>query len=93
MTTHTERTFPHITRDPAIQGGAAVVAGTRLPVRAVAFYWRHARDRQRLLLDYPQLTPELLDEVLGYYDAHRAAIDAELRAEDGEAEAPGDAVA
>ena len=38
MARRTER-FPHIISDPAIQGGAAVMAGTRLPVRTVAFYW------------------------------------------------------
>ena len=80
MATRTER-FPHITRDPAIQGGAAVVAGTRLPVRTVAFYWRETHGRQRLLRDYPQLTPALLEEVIRYYEAHQAEIDAELRAE------------
>ena len=89
MATRTER-FPRITSDPAIQGGAAVVAGTRLPVRAVAFYWRETHDRRRILLDYPQLTPALLDEVIRYYQAHRAEIDAELRAEEDEAEAPDD---
>jgi uncharacterized protein (DUF433 family) len=78
--------FPHITSDPAIQGGAAVVVGTRLPVRTVAFYWRETHDRARILDDYPQLTPDLLDEVIRYYTAHQAKIDAELRAED-EAEA------
>ena len=88
MATRTER-FPHITSDPAIQGGAAVVAGTRLPVRTVAFYWRETHDRQRILRNYPQLTPELLDEVIRYYKAHRAAIDAELRTDD-EAEADRD---
>ena len=85
--------FPHITSDPAIQGGAAVIAGTRLPVRTVAFYWRETHDRKRILRNYPQLTPELLDEVIRYYKAHRAEIDAELRAEDDEAGAPGDGVA
>jgi uncharacterized protein (DUF433 family) len=88
MPTRTER-FPHITSDPAIQGGAAVVAGTRLPVRTVAFYWRELHDRAQLLSDYPQLTPALLDEVIRYYEAHQTAIDAELRAED-EAEADRD---
>ena len=88
MATRTER-FPHLTRDPAIQGGAAVVADTRLPVRTVAFYWRETHDRQRSLRNYPQLTPALLDEVIGYYRAHQAEIDAELRAED-EAEADRD---
>jgi uncharacterized protein (DUF433 family) len=89
MATRTEH-YPHITSDPAIQGGAAVVAGTRLPVRTVAFYWRATHDRQRILHNYPQLTPELVDEVLRYYKAHQAGIDAELRAEEAEAEAPGD---
>jgi uncharacterized protein (DUF433 family) len=81
MATRTER-FPHITSHPAIQGGAAIVAGTRLPVRTVAFYWRETHDRERILRNYPQLTPDLLDEVIGYYHAHQAEIDAELRAED-----------
>jgi len=91
MTTRIER-YPHITSDPAIQGGAAVVAGTRLPVRTVAFYWRETHDRKRILRNYPQLTPDLLDEVIGYYKANRAAIDDELRGED-EAEATNDGVA
>ena len=88
MATRTER-FPHITSHPAIQGGAAIVAGTRLPVRTVAFYWRETHDRERILRNYPQLTPDLLDEVIGYYHAHQAEIDAELRAE-GEAESDRD---
>ena len=69
------------------------MAGTRLPVRAVAVDWRETHDRTRILCNYPQLTPALLDEVLRYYKAHQAKIDAELRAEDDEAEAPGDGVA
>jgi uncharacterized protein (DUF433 family) len=80
-TVETDR-FPNIARDPDIQGGAAVVRGTRLPVRAVAFYWRESEDRARILRSYPQLTPELLDETIRYYEAHRAEIDGELRAED-----------
>jgi uncharacterized protein (DUF433 family) len=92
MTMQTKH-FPHITSDPAIQGGAAVVVGTRLPVRAVACDWRETHDRKRILRNYPQLTPELLDEVIRYYTAHRAEIDAELRAEGDEAKAPGDGVA
>ncbi len=85
MSIQTER-FPHITSDPAIQGGAAVVVGTRLPVRTVAFDWRETHDRKRILLNYPSLTRDLLDEVIRYYQAHQAEIDAELRAEE-EAEA------
>jgi uncharacterized protein (DUF433 family) len=91
MATRTER-FPNITHNRAIQGGAAVVAGTRLPVRAVAFYWRETHDRKRILQNYPQLTPELLAEVIHYYEAHQSEIDAELRA-DEETETDSDATA
>lgn len=80
MAISTER-YPHISADPDIQGGAAVVRGTRLPVRAIAFYWSVTGDRARLLHTYPQLTPEALDEALRYYEDHRAEIDAELRDE------------
>ena len=81
MATRTER-FPNITHNGAIQGGAAVVAGTRLPVRTVSFDWRETHDRKRILRNYPQLTSELLAEAIHYYEAHRAGIDAELQAEE-----------
>jgi uncharacterized protein (DUF433 family) len=81
MATETDL-FPNISSDPAIQGGAACVIGTRLPVRTVAFDWRETHDRKRILRYYPQLTPALLDEVIRYYKAHQAEIDAELRAEE-----------
>jgi uncharacterized protein (DUF433 family) len=73
--------YPNITCAPDVQGGAAVVRGTRLPVRAIAFYWREGSDKSRILKNYPQLTPETLDEAIRYYEAHRAEIDAELQAE------------
>ena len=80
MAISTER-YPHISADPDVQGGAAVVRGTRLPVRAIAFYWRETGDRARLLDTYPQLTPEALDAALRYSEDHRAKIDEELRDE------------
>jgi uncharacterized protein (DUF433 family) len=77
MTLRTESTrYPNITHDPALHDGAAVVAGTRLPVRTVAFYWRATHDRKRILRHYPQLTPELLAEAMHYYEAHQTEIDA-----------------
>jgi uncharacterized protein (DUF433 family) len=91
LTTRIEtKRYPNITYNPAIQGGAAVVAGTRLPVRTVAFYWRRTHDRKRILRTFPQLTPELLTEAMHYYEAHQAEIDAEINAElraDDDAEA------
>ena len=71
MTARTEtKRYPNITYDPAIQSGAAVVAGTRLSVHTVAFYWRQTHDRKRILRSFSQLTPELLAEAIHYYEAH-----------------------
>jgi uncharacterized protein (DUF433 family) len=75
--------YPDITSDPDVQGGAAVVRGTRTPVRAIAFYWRETGDKTRILQSYPQMTPRLLDEALRYYAEHRAEVDEELRTDVG----------
>ena len=60
MTTRIETTrYPNITYNPAVGGGAAVVAGTVLPVRTLAFHWRQTHDRKRILRSFPQLKAEL----------------------------------
>ena len=41
--------YPNIAYNPRLYGGAAVVAGTRMPVRTLAFYWRQTHDRKRIL--------------------------------------------
>jgi uncharacterized protein (DUF433 family) len=51
-------------------------------VRTIAFYWREGWDRRRILENYPQLTPQSLDQAIRYYERHRAAIDDELQADD-----------
>jgi uncharacterized protein (DUF433 family) len=75
---------PRIVRDPRILGGAPIIRGTRIPVRAIAFLWRETCDRSRIVSDYPSLTDGDVDEAIRYYKGHRAEIDAELRAEQGE---------
>ena len=80
MAVSTER-HPHIAHDPQVQGGAAVIRGTRIPVRAISFYWRSGYGRERIQREYPQLSLELVDEAIAYYTQHRAEIDEELRAE------------
>jgi uncharacterized protein (DUF433 family) len=75
---------PHIVRDARILGGAPIIRGTRVPVRAIAFLWRAAGDRARIQHDYPSLTSLEVDEALRYYEAHRAEIDDDLLDEQGE---------
>jgi uncharacterized protein (DUF433 family) len=55
-----------------------------VPVRAVAFLWRAARDRSQIQRDYPSLTIADIDEAIRYYGEHQAEIDRDLLDEQGE---------
>lgn len=73
--------FPRIIRDPRIHGGEPVVRGTRVPVRAVVVAWREYQDVRTLLKAYPRLNENDVREVLAYYEAHREALDEQIRAQ------------
>jgi len=77
---------PRIVRDTRILGGVPIIRGTRIPVRAIAFLWRATGDRARILVDYPSLAAQDIDEAIRYYEAHRAEIEADLLDEEGEAD-------
>jgi uncharacterized protein (DUF433 family) len=72
---------PRIVRDPRILGGAPIIRGTRIPVRAIAFLWRETGDRARIFGDYPSLATDDVEEAIRYYETHRDDVDADLREE------------
>jgi uncharacterized protein (DUF433 family) len=77
--------YPRIVRNKRILGGAPVIRGTRVPVRAIAFLWRATGDRARIRRDYPHLTVADVDDAIRFYEAHRLQIDTDLLDEqDGE---------
>jgi uncharacterized protein (DUF433 family) len=67
--------FPHIVRDPEVQGGEPTIIGTRIPVRVIIVAHRFTPDNAYLCAAYPSLTPALIAEALAYYAAHQAEID------------------
>ena len=71
-----------IVRDPDIVGGAPTIKGTRVPVRAVACLWGATGDRALIRRNYPRLSEDDVEAAIRYYEEHRAAIDAELLAEE-----------
>ncbi len=69
------RTYTRIVRNPEILSGEPVVAGTRLPVRAVVLTNRYAPNAEYIYGAYPFVTRADIDEALAYYNDHRAEID------------------
>lgn len=73
--------FERITHHPRIQGGEAVVRGTRVPVRAIVVAWREYQNISTLLAAYPRLTAADISEALAYYEAHRQEVDERIQAQ------------
>ena len=70
---------PHITSDPAVCGGSAVIHGTRFPVRSVAVYvLQYGLAPEELVGKFPPLTLAQVHDALAYYYDNRQEIDREI---------------
>lgn len=65
-----ERRERHIESSPEIQGGDPVIAGTRLPVRAVAERMRRGDSIDDLAEDYPGISRDAFEAARIYAESH-----------------------
>ena len=64
---------PHITGDPAVCGGRAVIHGTRFPVRSIVIYiLQHGCTPEELVVKFPHLTLAQVHDALAYYYDNRS---------------------
>jgi uncharacterized protein (DUF433 family) len=67
-----------VTRTPGVQGGAAVLRGTRTPVGSVVAQYRlYAGDLKEVMAAYPHLSELQIRAALAYYQQHQAEVDAD----------------
>lgn len=70
---------PHITTDPSICGGSAVIHGTRFPVRSVAVYvLQHGLTPEELVAKFPHLSLAQVHDALAYYYDNREEIEKDI---------------
>jgi len=70
----------HIAHYDGVQGGAAVVTGTRTPVRSVvAAYDMAAGNVAEVLGGLPHLSETQVRAALAYYQQHPAEIEADVK--------------
>ena len=70
----------HIAHYPGVQGGAAVVAGTRTPVGTiVAMHRTYEGDVDQILRGLPHLNITQVRAALAYYESHKQEIDEDNR--------------
>lgn len=71
--------WPRIESDPAICGGEARIAGTRIPVWVVAEMRRQGADDAEIMANYPRLERADLEAAWNYERANSAEIESEIR--------------
>ena len=58
--------FDRITFDPEILGGRACIRGMRIPVSVLVGRIAHGESWEQVIMDYPDLTREDLQQALAY---------------------------
>jgi uncharacterized protein (DUF433 family) len=70
---------PHVTNDPAVCGGSAIIHGTRFPVRSVVMYvLQHGLTPEELVDKFPHLSLAQIHDALAYYYDNRQEIENEI---------------
>jgi uncharacterized protein (DUF433 family) len=71
---------PYVERHPDVQGGQAVIKGSRFPVSSVVQNYRRGLSVDEILQEFPWLRPEEVHDALSYWYDHQIEIDAEIAA-------------
>ncbi len=69
---------PYVERHPGVQGGRAVLKGSRFPVSSIVQNHRRGLSVDEILREFPHLTPAEVYDALSYYYDHRPEIDHEI---------------
>lgn len=80
MSRGVETEYRYIAKSPGICGGAAVIRGTRTPVRSIAGYYKLGMRVDEILEGLPHLTPAQVFEALSYYYDNLAEIERDIAA-------------
>jgi uncharacterized protein (DUF433 family) len=70
--------YPHLGRNPRIAGGAPIVEGTRITVRAIAGHYQLGMSVDEILQSLPHLTQSHVHAALAFYFDHQKEIDRDL---------------
>jgi uncharacterized protein (DUF433 family) len=71
---------PYVERRPGVQGGRAVIKGSRFPVSSIVLNHRRGLSVDEILREFPDLKPAEVYDVLSYYYDHQAEIEADIAA-------------
>lgn len=71
--------YRYINFAPEIHGGRPIIKGTRIPVKAIAGYYKMGLSVEEILEGLPKLTPAQVYEALSYYHDHLSEIEKDIK--------------
>ncbi|NUO09131.1 MAG: DUF433 domain-containing protein [Candidatus Brocadia sp.] len=69
---------PYVIKKKGVQGGRAVITGTRIPVSTIILWYKTGKEIYEILDMYPQLTPSQIHDALSYFYDHKKEIEDEM---------------
>lgn len=75
-----------LVRSPEVSGGHLRLEGTRITVNQIVVWYKQGYSSEEIADQYPQLTLAQVYAALAYYHANTAEVEADLSAEQLEAE-------
>ena len=73
-----ELAHQHLSKKEGIQGGRAVISGTRIPVSDIVYYYKQGKDVHEILEFFPHLNLAQIHDALAYYYDNQKEIDIEI---------------
>lgn len=73
-----ELKHPYVVKKKGVQGGRAVIAGTRIPVSSIIIWYKTGKEIYEILEMYPQLTPSQIHDALSYYYDNKKDMEDEV---------------
>lgn len=71
--------YPGIEKTTGVSGGSACIIRTRIPVRTLITFKNMGLSDEKLLVNYPTLRQQDLNNAWAYYLTHKQEIDLEIR--------------
>jgi uncharacterized protein (DUF433 family) len=69
----------HISKDKNIQGGRAVISGTRIPASDIVYWYKQGKDVSEIVDMFPHVSLAQVHDALAYYYDNSKEIDEEIK--------------
>ena len=74
-----KQTYPYITTNSRIAGGAPIIKGTRITIRSIAGYYQMGMSVDEILNTLQHLTASQVHSALAYYFDHQKDIEQDMK--------------